>query len=101
MMFVTRMVEEDVRQKIDVDFIKKELSSNIAGEVALVFVCVNDDWRKNGTWKKKGIKYYRIVLAYEQVQSLPAQQVRALMLKTAKERLGLVVSRKNVPVPQS
>ena len=97
MIFVTFIVEEDVHQKIDTDYLQKELSG-IPGDVALVYVCVNDDWRKDDTWKKKGTKYYRIVLPYEKVKAMSSGQVRALMLRLAKERLGLT-ERKHSPVP--
>ena len=88
MVFVTSIVEQDVDKLIDVDHIQQELSG-IPGNAALVFVCVNDDWRKDDAWKKKGTKYYRIVLPYEQVKAMPADKVRALMLRLTNERLGL------------
>lgn len=88
MIFTNRIVEQDVAKLIDTDYIQEQLSG-IPGDVALIFVCVNDDWRKDDTWKKKGTKYYRIVLPYEQVKAMPADKVRALMLRLTNERLGL------------
>ncbi len=70
MLNVTCMVEEDVFPKIDTKYIKATLT-DISEKTAIIFVCVNDDWRKDDTWKKKGTKYYRIVMPYEQVKKIP------------------------------
>ncbi len=85
---VTGIVEEDVDEKIDTDFVQKSLTQ-ISEKTAIIFVCVNDDWRKDDTWRKKGTKYYRIVMPYEQVKKMSEDEVRALMLKMAKERLAM------------
>ncbi len=89
MVFVTRMAEMDIRLKVDVDYITEALS-DLKDDIAITYVCLDDDLQKDDAWKKKGTKYYSIVLDYNKVKNMDAEAVRQWMLRLAEERLGLV-----------
>ena len=82
------MVEEDVQKKLDIKYVEKELS-NLDDDIAIIYVCVNDNWRKDDTWEKDDKKYYRILLPYDKVLKMKPLKVRQLMMKLAEKRLGL------------
>ena len=85
-MRVSCIVEENVLRKMDTQFIEqwfKEIGDNIA----ITFICTNENWRKEDKWRKKKIQYYTIRLPYEEV--LNADDARPIMVKAVKERLGL------------
>ena len=88
MVFVTSMVERDVEKKVDIDFIQSEMS-HVSDDISIIYVCVNDNWRKDESWIDEGTQYHRIILPYEKVLKMKPVKVRQLMLKLAKERLGL------------
>jgi len=56
--------------------------------VALVFICTNESWQPEETWRSKGWKYNTIRLPYEQVKKMNADAVKPLMMQLASERLG-------------
>ncbi len=64
--------------------------SHVDLNAAIVFICINENWRKEDTWKHKGKQHYTIRLPYQQVKE--PDDVRPLMLELAAKRLG-------VPVP--
>jgi len=88
MIQITKIVEENIAAKIDTKFVEQALNG-VDEDAGIVFVCTNDDWRKDDAWKKKGVRYLRIVLPYEKVVDMEADDVRKWMLELAKERLGL------------
>ncbi len=89
MVYVTRIIDEDVLPKIDAQYVMSKLSG-LAMDAVIVFICTNENWRKEDTWKHKGKTYYAIRLPYQLVKE--TDDVRPLMLKLAAEKLG-------VPVP--
>ncbi|MEK7257556.1 MAG: hypothetical protein AAB316_22565 [Bacteroidota bacterium] len=89
MVNVTSIAEHDVLDKVDIYFVEEALA-DMKENIAIIYVCANDDWRKDDAWKKKGKKYYRIVMPYDKVKNMDAEAVRQWMLRLAEERLGLV-----------
>ena len=88
MVNVTCMVDEDVLQKIDIHYIISKFSG-ININAAIIFICTNENYRKEDTWKKKGKTFYAIRLPYEQVKAM--DDARPLMLEMAAQRLGIPV----------
>ncbi len=89
MVYVTRIVEADVLNKIDTHYVMSRLS-DVDVNAVIVFICTNEEWRKEDTWKHKGEVYHAIRLPYEQVKK--TADVRPWMLELAAKKLG-------VPVP--
>ena len=90
MIKTTSMIEESLISKIDDDFVEEALQGVPTSPVGFIFICQNNDWHKNETWTHKGRKIYQIVLPYEKVVNMEADDVRQWMLQLAEERLGLV-----------
>jgi hypothetical protein len=84
------IVEEDVSPKIDTLYVEAELNKTVQSDknVCIVFICTNESWRPDETWRSKGWKYHTIRLPYERVKTMSADAVKPLMLKLAAERLG-------------
>ncbi len=84
------IVEEDVSPKIDTRYVEAELNKTALSNknVCVVFICTNESWRPEETWRSKGWNYYSIRLPYEQVKKMNADAVKPLMLQMASERLG-------------
>jgi hypothetical protein len=61
--------------------------SHVDTNAAIIFICTNENWRKEDTWKHKGETYYAIRLPYQQVKE--TDDVRPLMLEMATKRLGI------------
>lgn len=83
------IVEEDVSPKIDTRYVEAELNKTASSNknVCVVFICTNESWRPEETWRSKGWKYYSIRLPYEQVKKMNADAVKPLMLQMASEKL--------------
>ena len=94
MTFVTSITQDDVWQKVDVNYIESKLTA-LGLDVTVVFICTTDDWRKDDTWKKKGRMYYAIRLPYDQVKAL--EDARPLMLEMVAKRLGIPVPKVEEP----
>ena len=56
-------------------------------DAVIVFICTNENWRKEDTWKHKGETYYAIRLPYQQVKE--TEDARPMMLELAAKRLGI------------
>mgnify|MGYP000278757402 CR=1 FL=1 len=90
MLEVKCIVEEDVSPKIDTLYVEAELNKTALNHknICIVFICTNESWRQEETWRSKGRKYYTIRLPYEHVKKMNADAVKPLMLQMASERLG-------------
>lgn len=88
MIDAVRIVDEVVFNKVDAQYVVSKLS-NVDMNAVIVFICTNENWRKEDTWKHKGETYYAIRLPYQQVKE--ADDVRPLMLELAAKRLGIPV----------
>ena len=86
MVYVTSITDEVVLPKIDTQYVMSKFSS-VDMNAVIVFICTNDNWRKEDTWKHKGKMYYAIRLPYQQVKE--TDDVRPLMLELAAKRLGV------------
>ena len=88
MVEVVRIIDKDVLNKIDAQYVKSKLS-HVDLDAVIVFICTNENWRKEDTWKHKGETYYAIRLPYQQVKEM--EDARPLMLELAAKRLGIAV----------
>ena len=88
MVYVNSIVDEDVRSKIDTEYVMSKLS-HVDMNAAIVFVCTSENWRKEDTWKHKDETYYTIRLPYQKVKE--ADDVRPMMLELAAKKLGISI----------
>jgi len=86
MVYVTSITDEAVLSKIDAQYVMSKLS-DVAMDAVIVFICTNENWRKEDTWKHKGKTYYAIRLPYQLVKE--TEDVRPLMLRLVAEKLGI------------
>jgi len=84
-MQVTKMVDKDVSDKIDITYIENHFSD--IHNVGILYICTQDD-RAEDDWTEDGFRYIVIQLPYKEVKKM--QDARPLMLSKARERLGLV-----------
>ena len=82
---VTKIVEQDVADKVDTTYIAAQLSH--LENVGITYVCTDDD-QGDDEWMDEGIRYIVIKLPYEEVQR--SLDIRAMMLAKVRERLGEV-----------
>jgi len=83
-MNVTKMVDEDISEKVDIDYIENLFKT--IPNVGIVYVCTSDE-REEDDWTEDGFRYIIIRLPYKQVKKMA--DARPLMLAKAQERLGL------------
>ena len=88
MVYVTSITDEAVLSKIDTQYVMSKFSG-VDMNAVIVFICTNDNWRKEDAWKHKGKQYYTIRLPYQQVKE--TDDARPLMLELAAKRLGIPV----------
>lgn len=88
MVYVTSITDEEVLSKIDTQYVMSRFSG-VNLNAVIVFICTNENWRKEDTWKHKGETYYAIRLPYQLVKE--TEDVRPLMLQLAAEKLGIAV----------
>ena len=85
MVTVTKIVEQDVLDKVDTSFISSKL--NHLKDVSITYVCTNDD-QGDDDWVEDGMRYIVIKLPYEEVKR--SADIRVMMLAKLRERLGEV-----------
>jgi hypothetical protein len=83
---VTKIVEQDVADKVDTSFIASKLN-HLKKDVGITYVCTNDD-RGDDEWVEEGVHYIVIKLPYEEVKR--SADIRVMMLAKLRERLGEV-----------
>ena len=88
MVYVTSITDEEVLPKIDTQYVMSKFSGVYMNAV-IVFICTNENWRKEDAWKHKGKQYYAIRLPYQQVKEM--EDARPMMLELAAKRLGIAV----------
>ena len=86
-MRITSIVHEVVAKQMDTTAIKK-MFEDVYPNVGVVFVCTNENWRKEDYWidRKDGTIYYKIRIPFEEV--LAIEDATPLMLKILNDRLG-------------
>ncbi len=88
MIRITCIVNEDVLRKVDTQYVTEQLA-HIDMDVVIGFICTNENFRKEDTWKKKGTTYYAIRLPYEQVKQM--DDIRPMMLDAVARKLGITL----------
>ena len=88
MIHITAIVNEDVLKKMETRDVMQQLA-HIDMDVVIVFICTNENIRKEDTWKKKGTTYYAIRLPYEQVKQM--DDIRPMMLEAVTRKLGITL----------
>lgn len=88
MVYITSITDEDVFPKIDTHYVMSKLAA-VAIDAVIVFICTDENWRKEDTWEHKGKTYYAIRLPYQKVKE--TDDVRPMMLELAAKRLGISV----------
>ena len=86
MIYITSIVDEAVFRKFDHPYVMQQLA-HVDMNVVIVFICTDDNFRKEDTWKKKGTTYYAIRLPYEQVKQM--DDIRPMMLDVVTRKLGI------------
>ena len=86
MVTVTKIVEQDVADKVDTSLIASKLN-HLKKDVGITYVCTNDD-RGDDDWVEEGVRYIVIKLPYEEVKR--SADIRVMMLAKLRERLGEV-----------
>ena len=82
---VTIAADEEVWKLLDYEYIQDYLGDL---NVNILFSCVNTKKWADDSWiEKDGSQYYIIKLPYDLVKTMNKEQVRALMLEKAQERL--------------
>lgn len=89
-MKVSKMVDQDVSAKVDIQYIREQLAH--VHNIGILFVCKkeDDDEGDDDDWvdQDSGMRYLIIHLPYKHVKQ-SADDLRPFMLARAKERLGL------------
>ncbi len=83
-MEVTKMVDEDISAKVDIDYIENHFKA--LSNVRILYVCTLESGEEDD-WVEDGYRYIVIDLPYKQVKKM--KDARPLMLAKAQERLGL------------
>ena len=85
-MFITRIIDQSVATQTDTLGLKA-MFKDIHPNVAVVFICTRNNWRKDDYWidRKDGTIYYNIRLPYEEVSGL--EDAAPLMLEFLNNRL--------------
>jgi hypothetical protein len=82
------IADASIYQKMDLDFVKGNLQREAIPEnTYLVYVCKKKTKAKDDTWIKKGDTFFSIVLPYQEVLEMSTEEVQAVMLSKALERL--------------
>ena len=84
-MQVTKMVDEDISEKVDIDYIEHHFKS--VPNVGIIYVCTIESGEEDD-WVEDGFRYIVIHLPYSEVKKM--QDARPLMLAKAREKLGWV-----------
>lgn len=85
-MIVVKVVEHDVLNKVDTQYIREQFSD--FENIGIIYVCTTEGGEDDDWVDEKGLRHIIISLPYEEVRKM--DDVRPLMLSKAKERLGLV-----------
>ena len=85
-MNVVKVVDHDIFDKVDTQYIENQFSS--LQDIGIVFICTREGGEEDDWTEEDGMRYIVIHLPYEEVRQ--SADARPLMLARAKERLGLV-----------
>ncbi len=85
-MVVVKVVDQDIAEKVDTQYIEAQFPK--LENIGIVFICTREGGEEDEWTEADGQHYIVIHLPYKDVQN--SQDVRQMMLKKAKERLGMV-----------
>ena len=84
-MRVLKVVDEDINDKIDIEYIEQELGS--FQNIGIVYICTSEGGTEDEYVESDGTQIYIIHIPYE--LAIKNFDVRPIMLSKAKERMGL------------
>lgn len=84
-MKVTKIVDEDISEKVNVDYIEKKFKA--IPDVGIVYICTLEGGEEDD-WVEDGFRYIVIHLPYKEVKNLA--DIRPMMLEKAKKKLGFL-----------
>jgi hypothetical protein len=84
-MKVTKIVDQEVADKIDIQYIESQLTD--IPDIGIIYVCTEEGGEED-EWIEEGIRYIVIQLPYPHVQNI--EDARSLMLEKVKERLAIL-----------
>lgn len=84
-MVIVKVVDEDVENKVDTQYVAKRLAD--LPNVGIIFICTSEGGEEDDWIDEYGMRQIVIHLPYKVVKQ--SSDVRPLMLARAKERLGL------------
>jgi len=87
-MRVLKVVDEDINDKIDIEYIEEELGS--FQNIGIVYICTSEGGAEDEYVDADGTQIYVIHIPYELAKK--NFDVRPIMLARAKERLGLTLN---------
>lgn len=87
-MKVLKVVDEDINDKIDIEYIENELGS--FQNIGIVYICTIEGGAEDEYIDPDGTQVFIIHIPYELAKK--NLDVRPIMLSKAKERLGLALN---------
>ena len=84
-MIVVKVVDQDIAEKVDTQYIAEQFAN--LQNVGIVYICTQEGGKEDEWVDETGMKHIVIHLPYKTVKRF--KDVRPLMLKKAKKRLGL------------
>jgi hypothetical protein len=84
-MVVVKVVNQDVADKVDTDYIREQFAD--LENIGIIYICTPEGGEENEWVDEEGMRHIVIHLPYKEVKRV--NDIRALMLARAKERLGL------------
>ncbi len=87
-MRVLKVVDEDINDKIDIEFIEEELGS--FQNIVIIYICTPEGGAEDEYVNADGAQVFIIHIPYELAKK--NSDLRQLMLSKAKERIGVIFS---------
>ena len=85
-MIVLKVVDEDIADKVDVQYIQNQFSN--LENIGILYVCTLEGGEEDDWIDEEGMRNIIIHLPYKEVKK--CSDIRPLMLAKAEEKLGLV-----------
>jgi len=84
-MVVVKVVDQDVADKVDTDYIRDQFAD--LENIGIIYVCTPEGGEEDEWVDEEGVRHIVIYLPYTEVKRIG--DIRPLMLARARERLGL------------
>ena len=85
-MVVVKVVDQDVADKVDTQYIAEQFSN--LENVGIVYICTREGGKEDEWVDEAGMRHIVIHLPYKTVKR--NKDIKPLMLKKARKRLGLI-----------